>query len=202
MYFEGNDFASRTGNPLFRTKHTEEMDEYQNEGSPWQDDPYANWCGLVEEYTARHLTFATDKLPALSGLASYVQAALHGDQYLAGLWRSHLPHALAWFCSGKDGRGRRPAAARNNAPSWAWASVTGKVSFGVLDTLEPALAEVLDSESAPDCLNPFGSVTRGSLRMRTAIAKAGQMIETNNATEYHPYGTKFRLYVDQKYKGL
>ncbi|KAL9638200.1 MAG: hypothetical protein Q9164_001708 [Protoblastenia rupestris] len=202
MFFDGNDFASPTRNPLFRPLQTKETDERQGADFPWKHDPYAHWIGLVDNYTSRNLTFVSDKLPALSGLASNVQTALPEDRYLAGLWRSHLPHALAWFCRGKDGRGRRPPEAGNSAPSWSWASVVGEVTFGVLETSEPALAEVLDSETTPDGLNPFGSVTRGSLRLRTTMARAGQLIETNHTTEYHVYGTKFRLYVDHKYQGL
>lgn len=35
---------------------------------------FALWCDLVEEYTSRHLTRETDKLPAISGLASALAA--------------------------------------------------------------------------------------------------------------------------------
>jgi hypothetical protein len=50
------------------------------------DNPHLDWYSLVEEYTNRELSYAADKLPALSGLAhKFAQAT--DDVYLAGLWK-------------------------------------------------------------------------------------------------------------------
>lgn len=44
------------------------------------------WREIVIQFTSRSLTYQTDTLPALSGLARVFEAA-SGDTYLAGIWR-------------------------------------------------------------------------------------------------------------------
>jgi hypothetical protein len=62
------------------------------------------WKKVVAAYTELRLTFGSDKLPALSGLAqrivNKVPGAIRGDNsqlqpaYVAGLWRGCLPQQL------------------------------------------------------------------------------------------------------------
>lgn len=56
---------------------------------------YRSWRTIVEEYSSRELTRASDKLPALSGLAHLVQASV-GSQYAAGLWVNDFLRGLLW----------------------------------------------------------------------------------------------------------
>jgi hypothetical protein len=56
---------------------------------------YLSWRTTVEEYSSRELTRASDKLPALSGLAHMVQASI-GSQYVAGLWVNDFLRGLLW----------------------------------------------------------------------------------------------------------
>ncbi|KAF2247298.1 HET-domain-containing protein [Trematosphaeria pertusa] len=51
------------------------------------------WHGIVEMYTKCNLTYTTDKLVALSGIAKLMEQALD-DEYCAGLWRSRLATEL------------------------------------------------------------------------------------------------------------
>lgn len=84
------------------------------------------WQTVVGHYTNRKLTNASDKLPALSGLAQLRKEA-RGGIYLAGLWQDSLIHDLCWFHTlgsiqiTSGGTGRRPVDYR--APSWSWASL-------------------------------------------------------------------------------
>jgi hypothetical protein len=57
----------------------------------WQHE----WSTLAMDYSSRLLTSRTDKLPALSGLATEF-GRLYGDIYLAGIWKSSLPWSLLW----------------------------------------------------------------------------------------------------------
>lgn len=50
----------------------------------WSDGQNNNWFRLVGDYTARRLTFPSDRLPALTGIAAVVP--LPAADYLAGLW--------------------------------------------------------------------------------------------------------------------
>lgn len=89
------------------------------------------WYVLLEEYTKRVLTYPSDLLPALSGLASKVQK-LTKATYLAGLWalEDQIPfRSLLWFSVNKNAR------ANNGSPSWAWSSVLGPVSHPSMDMI-------------------------------------------------------------------
>lgn len=94
----------------------------------------AEWYGLLEDYSSRFLTYETDKLPALSGVAAKFSTRFQGDEYHAGLFRQHLPAALLWHSKELIGsfkpsprtlavqkhsafRPRRPMGYR--APSWS-----------------------------------------------------------------------------------
>jgi hypothetical protein len=81
------------------------------------------WARLVEEYTRRSLTFVSDKLPAISGVAKAYRDVT-GKTYVAGVWREELPRALAWFKRHQGG-----VEVSELQPTWSWAKMSGKVSF-------------------------------------------------------------------------
>jgi hypothetical protein len=69
----------------------------------------------VQDFASRALTYDTDKLPALSGLAKEV--ARHTSYtYKAGLWEDEIYSDLLWRIEGKA---QTPAS--YTAPSWTWA---------------------------------------------------------------------------------
>lgn len=90
------------------------------------------WHSVVRRYCECNLTFPTDKLVALSGLAKDMNSRLlqrgHADEgsdaYLAGIWRDTMPQSLLWTLKKP---GIRPNLYR--APSWSWASVDGDIEF-------------------------------------------------------------------------
>ena len=56
---------------------------------------YSSWLGLVQDYRLSELSYASDLLPAMSGVAHRFSEAL-GDEYLAGLWKSDMVRGLLW----------------------------------------------------------------------------------------------------------
>ncbi|KID89009.1 heterokaryon incompatibility protein, partial [Metarhizium majus ARSEF 297] len=82
----------------------------------------STWRELVKQYSKCDLTYTTDKLPALAGLAKAYQDTT-GDAYLAGLWRSFLLDQLDWRVYTPGGR----VSSQYRAPSWSWASVDSPV---------------------------------------------------------------------------
>ncbi|KAK1782159.1 hypothetical protein QBC45DRAFT_344550, partial [Copromyces sp. CBS 386.78] len=50
---------------------------------------------VIPAYSQRKISYTTDILPALSGLAKRASKAIRSD-YLAGIWRRDLPYALMW----------------------------------------------------------------------------------------------------------
>ncbi|RSM00832.1 hypothetical protein CEP52_008903 [Fusarium oligoseptatum] len=54
------------------------------------------WHTLVDEFSNRSLTFPEDRLPAIGGIAERL-GLQSKNQYLAGIWQSHLPGGLLWI---------------------------------------------------------------------------------------------------------
>ena len=129
---------------------------------------YDAWQRIVHEYSYRHVTFPTDRLPALSGLATEY-AKISGNQYLAGLWRGNLLRDLMWSTYPTLVLHRTK---KWRAPSWSWASVENAITF---DKLSPApaieMAEVLDCTVTPRLPSaPFGEITAATLKIRGFLA--------------------------------
>jgi hypothetical protein len=68
------------------------------------EDAIYEWIKVVIIYSKGALTYRTDKLVALSGLASAFQARV-GAPYIAGLWRVRIPWQLMWYALETDNQG-------------------------------------------------------------------------------------------------
>ncbi|KAJ4027603.1 hypothetical protein NW761_014757 [Fusarium oxysporum] len=131
------------------------------------------WDDLVTYYSRRHLTFVTDKLPALSGVASRVHK-ITKSRYLAGMWEDNLGIELCWARAYRGYQDLPNLSTQYVAPSWSWASIHGAVKSLVertISTFEPSFA-IIEASSNVSGLNPFGGVTAGHLLMRGQIAEA------------------------------
>ncbi|KAH7208578.1 heterokaryon incompatibility protein-domain-containing protein [Fusarium oxysporum] len=133
--------------------------DQESKHSIYKDALLKSWYRLVQLYGKRHLSIPSDKLPAISGLASIFAERLD-DQYLAGLWRSDLVVGLCWQGL-KYGRRR---VREYRAPSWSWASVDGDVSLGIPYTYN-ILAKIMDVEVTLKGANPYGEVLEGKIKI-------------------------------------
>lgn len=84
------------------------------------------WASMVQLYSTCALTFSTDKLVAISGMAQLLAPKLRCD-YLAGLWRKDLEHQLLWKLSSPARAAPKKDGTRG--PSWSWSSVDGDVKI-------------------------------------------------------------------------
>ena len=126
----------------------------------------AGWSDLVHHYTQRGLSDPSDKLPALSGIASRYLKAMN-DEYCAGLWKAILLKGLKWQV-GEPERGR-PSIYR--APTWSWASIFGEiVDMEYKPPTEHSVAiftAILHIHVTPENeLAPFGKVSEGTSTIR------------------------------------
>jgi hypothetical protein len=88
----------------------------------------ANWRSeIVPAYTQLDLTFLTDRLPAIQGLAKAASRLRSGDEYISGLWRKTMKADLLWHRNARDSYNQRIK--DRGAPTWSWASVTGPVYY-------------------------------------------------------------------------
>jgi hypothetical protein len=111
-----NVFSVKVGTPSLETS---------SEGETRQLIDY--WYAIVEQYISRSLTYSTDRLPAISGIAKTI-AAVTNYTYIAGLWREDLLRSLCWQIGIGRTRVRRPR--QYIAPSWSWASIEKKPGSG------------------------------------------------------------------------
>lgn len=81
------------------------------------------WRRVVGDFTSRILTFADDKLAAISGLATALAridpARFPPSSYEFGLWRDDFVLHLLWYAVEPS----QSRLARDRAPSWSWASL-------------------------------------------------------------------------------
>jgi hypothetical protein len=152
------------------------------------------WWSCVEQYSVRHLSVETDRLPAISGIAESLSECGLGS-YCAGIWEADLPSGLLWgVIPQHPAKPRRPA--EYTAPSWSWASVMAPIlrpdqpiplSFlGDKAALLPARAEIVKVECEPRSVSPFGRLLRASLTLKaTAIALEARSISDQGV--WHDY---------------
>ena len=137
-----------------------------------KDGLWKLWKGIVELYSAKKLTYTSDKLVALSGIAKLMQQAFD-DQYCAGLWRKNLVTQLFWVGACDEQR-LRPRPKPYRAPSWSWASLDGPITQlfyeeSFYTEIEP-LIDITDCEVESTADDTTSSVTGGTLRLSGWLA--------------------------------
>lgn len=86
-----------------------------------------SWLDILRMYSAKRLTFSTDRIPALLGIVAYVQEQQNRHdtfRFDCGVWTDGLVEQLLW-------RVTRPIVQKGNPamPSWSWAAVEGSKAW-------------------------------------------------------------------------
>ena len=128
------------------------------------------WKTAVYNFSQAFLTKETDRLPAMSGMASRMPREIFGD-YIAGLWTGDLLEELLW-----SPRSSIPTPKRYEewvGPSFSWVSLFCNCEWGLRDLGEGAkrVAEIIDARATPATIDPLGKVKGAFVRLRTRIAK-------------------------------
>ena len=135
---------------------------------------YYSWYGMVSSFTKRLLTYDTDKLPALSGLATEV-AKFQTGTYYAGLWWEDMASGMLWF-RGRAAELNKPS--EYLAPSWSWVSLNGWTLIYEDQPAKTALPNVLFRECRleykSDDDDPYGAITSGWLDLSAPVVKLVQ----------------------------
>jgi len=148
------------------------------------------WKTTVELYPQLSITQETDRLPAMSGIATRFACVIRGS-YLAGIWEESIPVGLTWLADQQASRRRRDIL---GVPSWSWISlqVSGgmpPVSLGEQfydGSFTPDLRfKLVKFDSTPATRNPFGPL------LNTAIIIEGAYImvryHSDPANFFFPY---------------
>jgi hypothetical protein len=118
---------------------------------------YQSWYNMIPDFAQRKFSVPTDRLPALSGLATMAAAQING-RYCAGLWWEDISYSICWHTSRYSPfESFRPDC--YIAPSWSWASVMGRVEFhSTCSSFGFTRPKSLDSVTFHD----YQSILRGS----------------------------------------
>lgn len=153
------------------------------------EKPVRLWQQVVEQYSGRSIARETDRLIALSAVASeFSRAVGHGRTYVAGLWRparglpfgAEFVEQLLWFASAQqDGSCLlAPRPSSYVAPSFSWASNNNRVCFRPIPGRMEfrAFVEVIDCRTTPRAVElPLGGVLDGELRVRSRMGPPAQV---------------------------
>lgn len=95
---------------------------------------WAQWVNDIVNYATSDLTFESDKLVAISGIARFLHRIVK-DDYIAGLWKTDFVFQLAWMALAisRDSRTiKTKKTVQYIAPSWSWASIRCDLQYPFL----------------------------------------------------------------------
>ncbi|ESZ96972.1 hypothetical protein SBOR_2654 [Sclerotinia borealis F-4128] len=166
-------FQSDLKSELLKASHSNNSDHSSN-----FRQPRAVWWRLVQSYSNGDLTYQTDKLVAIGGLAAAVHQSI-GGKYLAGLWENHLPYGLVWRRIGKPEVSAFVLSTASTgpqtfiAPSWSWASLNSEVSmFPTNSENRDDLCRISESHVDLASGDPYGQVRGGYIKVTGKLARA------------------------------
>jgi hypothetical protein len=127
------------------------------------------WLRVMETYTRSALTFPTDRVAALAGIAEMIRSTT-GMEYLAGLWVELFPEVLLWW----------PGAPQSTlpSPSWSWLSWNVQIVSPSLRDSEniSSLATTYLAQSNLGAITKpansvLGEVSKGELKVKGFMLK-------------------------------
>lgn len=134
------------------------------------------WLDLVSEFGALRLTNESDRLPALSGLASKFSDKCLGN-YVAGIWEHDVARGLLFATSASEEL--QPLhQSQSSLPSWSWASayLHGlQISYGYIlkrGFIQDPSFHILGMDLERSSSNPFSWVEHGVLHIQGHCASA------------------------------
>jgi hypothetical protein len=193
VYWECNSSLCRETFPRQESRHAGDTDikgclEIGGSVDTDMDDPdnlLNAWRDIVGLYTAANLTYLSDKLAAISGLARRFDTVSKGvlGGYFAGLWEVDFIYQLGWSTNGPD----NPPLPDYVAPSWSWASVQepaygatqGLVGVHVSDRDLVHLEQVRTSV----IFDPFGPVNDGHIKLKDFLIKLVMAFDSEKSIE-------------------
>jgi hypothetical protein len=124
-----------------------------------------DWRHIMRVCSRSQLTFSSDRLVSISGIAQKFRKLFPDDEYVAGMWRKDLERLLCWSVDAPQ----QDDPLKYQAPSWSWASLLpGTEAKPPKDAegIEEIFIEVLDIDITLAGIDPLGAVTRGIVRVR------------------------------------
>ncbi|KAH8687932.1 heterokaryon incompatibility protein-domain-containing protein [Tricladium varicosporioides] len=93
-----------------------------------EDEFLMDWGKIVQDYTQRDMTYHSDKLIAIQGIADAV-APIVSRTYFAGIWDESMRSVFMGLLWSSKKRRSKQLHKLDIAPSWSWASTDGVVTW-------------------------------------------------------------------------
>jgi hypothetical protein len=137
----------------------------------------AIWNRVVEAYSTRKLTFSSDKLVAVSGIAQAIHLQSN-DEYIVGMWRWKLEEQLCWKLSYNGQVKNSKEIVPYRAPTWSWASVDGVIDFeSSWDPSEMIVnIKVFEVEIIRPGADLFGAISFAKLLISCIVVVPGEIV--------------------------
>lgn len=156
---------------------------------PWHRNPYEEWYNMIQEFAERQFSVQTDRLPAISGLATPVAAQKRG-RYCAGLWWKDIGYSICWTTL--NSLSSRPDF--YIAPSWSWASIIGPITFPDIGhafffPAPQTMGSVIfhDYQAIHRRSNPYGEIECAWLELEAPLAPLAKVTDKKLTERYrHP----------------
>ena len=118
------------------------------------------WMEYVEGFTHRQLTYVSDRLPAMAGVARLSQRLREpGDLYIAGHWKSELPSTLLWKVDSNFDRPKTASAKttprRGRGRLFLDPSAPSTAAPRILPLSAPSVMPILESQLRPTHSDPL-----------------------------------------------
>ncbi|MCJ1458276.1 hypothetical protein MMC28_008647 [Mycoblastus sanguinarius] len=147
-----------------------------------------SWQKIVHAYMECDLTYTSDKIIALSGVAEEFQS-ISNDVYLAGLWKNcFFIEQFLWSVMHNKQVNGQPSARPSfyRAPSWSWLSIDAKLSFPLI--FEPSFVEIQEANvELVNDNNPTGQVKQGTVSIRGQLKRTNFQKKASKRSDFYIY---------------
>jgi hypothetical protein len=147
---------------------------------------YHSWKEIIQKYSQLDITYDSDRLVALLGLADDAQK-YHTGKYVAGIWEDTLVEDMLWYVS-NDPTGQRPNL--HSPPTWSWASTSAPVSFR---DVTDHMCEIIDVDYIPSTVSVQGNkAIQGKMVIRGHLVAATVQYENTDKERIKVLGKYIR----------
>ncbi|KAL7933335.1 heterokaryon incompatibility domain-containing protein [Trichoderma chlorosporum] len=131
------------------------------------------WKNIIEQYSDRQLTFATDRLIALEGLRTELGKKI-ACEYAFGVWKESLPNQLLWQVTKRiDGA---VISDPLKLPTWTWAHVPCGVRFLAIDRAKNLCGSIAFEDDDPRRMSVQARAKRVSVVTTALSSKQGDAV--------------------------
>ncbi|KAL6895729.1 heterokaryon incompatibility domain-containing protein [Trichoderma longibrachiatum] len=138
-----------------------------------------HWHQIVAEYSGLRISFTSDRLPALAGVARQYGTAHSADlgRYVAGTWENCFPSELLWYRATLKVHDRPDTYC---GPTWSWISTGNIAAYATgCPRMYPDELEVVSIDFKLNGPDRYASISDAVMDVRGYLAP-GTLIEVHN----------------------